>query len=79
MTIVDVGKLVRRAALVASIASLSACAPSSISAPQRMRPLTPQGPALAGRHLGSSAADHVTSPPTALDPDAPGTVPEGGL
>jgi hypothetical protein len=51
MTTVHVGKLVRRAALVASTALFSTCAPASISAPPPMRPV-PDGPALAGRRIG---------------------------
>ena len=61
MNIVHVGKFVRRAALVASTAFFSACAPSSISAPPPMRPLAPEGPALAGRRIGMSNPNQVAS------------------
>ena len=54
MSIGRIGNFVMRAALVASTALFSACSPGSISAPPPMRPLVPEGPALAGRHVGLS-------------------------
>ena len=51
MTIVHVGKIVRRAALIGSTTFFSTCAPSSISSPPPMRAV-PDGPALAGRRIG---------------------------
>ena len=60
MTRVRVGRLARRAALVAGTALFSICAPASISEPPPMRPV-PEGPALAGRRIGMLDLSHVTS------------------
>ena len=60
MTRVRVGRLARRAALVAGTAFFSTCAPASISEPPPMRPV-PEGPALAGQRIGMLDLSHVTS------------------
>lgn len=59
MTVVHVGKIARRAALIGCTTFFSTCAPSSISAPP-MRPV-PDGPALAGRRVELLDPSHAAS------------------